>query len=111
MVIGYQKGRTNAFLATAYSIDGPYVDGVSITYGTPRKHIWTYAIGFNEVESRHCPCTISRGHLPPLFVHENYYCESGSNSVNPSEGSYWSRDPVWDGQGRIQEGGGGGFGG
>ena len=99
-IIGYQKGRPNAFLATAHSIDGPYVDGVSITYGFPRKHIWTYAIGFIETGSRHCcPCTISRGHLPPSFVHENYYCESGSSSSNPSSDSYWTTDPVWDGEG------------
>ena len=41
------KGLTNSFLAfataTFTSIDDPYVDGISITSGTPRKHIWTYA--------------------------------------------------------------------
>ena len=100
MMIGYQKGRPNAFQTKAFSIDGPYVDGVSITYSTPRKHIWTYAIGFNEVQSEHCcPCTIARGHLPPSFVHENYYCESGSSSTNPKDTSYWTTDPVWDGKG------------
>ena len=42
MVIGYQKGRPNAF-QSLNSIDGPYyVDGVFITYGMPMKHIWTY---------------------------------------------------------------------
>ena len=100
MMIGYHKGKPNAFQVKAYSIDGPYVDGVSITYGTPRKHIWTYAIGLNEVHSEHCcPCTIARGPLPPSFVHENYYCESGSSSTRPTESSYWTTDPVWDGKG------------
>jgi len=99
MVIGYQKGRTNAFQATSKSIDDPYVDGISITYGTPRKHIWTYAVGHDEVGSSSCcPCTKSGGPLPPSFVHENYYCESGSYNT-PSTKEYFTSDPVWDGEG------------
>ena len=27
------------------TIDGYYVEGISITYGNPRQHIWTYAVG------------------------------------------------------------------
>ena len=38
MAVGYQSGTTDAF-ASSQLIDGPYVDGVSITYSTPRKHI------------------------------------------------------------------------
>ena len=47
MVIGYQKGSTDGFRATSHSINGPYVDGVSIIYGIPRRHIWSYGIGVN----------------------------------------------------------------
>ena len=102
MVIGYQKGTTDAFNSysgLSESVDYPYVDGVSITYGTPRKHIWTYALGYSEVgSSNSCPCAISAGPWPPSFVHENYYCESGS--YGSSGGSpYYIRDPVWDGEG------------
>ena len=44
-VRGYQKGSTDAFYGPqGPSIDGPYVDGVSITRGSPRQHIWTFAI-------------------------------------------------------------------
>ena len=25
-----------------YPIDDPYVDGLSVTYGSPRQHIWTF---------------------------------------------------------------------
>ena len=39
-IIGYQIGSTDAFHGSQ-SIDEPYVDGVSVTYGEPRKHIWT----------------------------------------------------------------------
>ena len=46
---GYQKGSTDAFAnIQGSSIDGPYVDGVSITRGSPRQHIWTFAIGLQE---------------------------------------------------------------
>ena len=39
MAVGYQSGTTDAF-ASSQLINGPYVDGVSITYGTPRKHMY-----------------------------------------------------------------------
>ena len=30
------------------SINGFYMDGVSITHGSPRNHIWSYVGGVNE---------------------------------------------------------------
>ena len=27
------------------------VDGLSVTHGSPRKHIWTFAIGFSKEDS------------------------------------------------------------
>ena len=43
--IGYQYESTDAFAASFVdclnSIDQTYVDGLSITYGSPRQHIWT----------------------------------------------------------------------
>ena len=36
---GYQKGSPDAFYTN--SIDTYYVDGLSITHGNPRQHIWT----------------------------------------------------------------------
>ena len=97
MVIGYQKGTTDGF-HDIRSIDAPYVDGVSITYGTPRKHIWSYGIGYNEIGgTSSCPCAKTAGTLPSSFVHENYYCESGSLN-GPSVSTYVTDDPVWDGE-------------
>ena len=37
---GYQKGKTDEFLAGG-NIDGSYVNGLSITHGSPHQHIWT----------------------------------------------------------------------
>ena len=89
MVIGYHYKTCDAFLPGSNFIDDPYVDGISITYGSPRKHIWTYAVGGTEAGSIYsCPCAQNPGPLPPAFVHENYYCEPGSSLS----------DPVWDGE-------------
>ena len=33
------------------TIDGRYVDGVSLTYGSPRLHIWTFANALDEYPS------------------------------------------------------------
>jgi len=106
MVIGYQKGSTDGFAVYRYpsqSIDGPYVDGVSITYGTPREHIWTYAIGNNDNSDTgfpsSCPCSQFPGDSPPAFVGSNYYCESGRLLNNATaNGVYYKDDPVWDGE-------------
>ena len=55
-VIGYQFGTTDAFtdpfsnIRSDVSINGSYVDGVSITHGTmPRNHIWSFASGVTEL--------------------------------------------------------------
>ena len=106
MIVGYQKGSTDGFASLAYSsrsINGPYVDGVSITYGSPRKHIWSYAIGFSDKHNTlpvavNCPCSHYSGRLPPSFVHDNYYCESGSLGHVSSWANYYTADPVWDGK-------------
>ena len=81
-VRGYQYRSPDAFDVYACpqpcTIDNPYVDGISITHGSPRKHIWTYANGITENNNHleNCPCTGS-GAPPPAFVGSDYYCESG----------------------------------
>ena len=54
-------------------IDGPYVDGVSITRGTPREHIWTFGIQAGI----QCPC--SGGVSPSSFVGGNFSCNNQPN--------------------------------
>ena len=75
---------------------------VSITYGSPRKHIRTYAIGFSDSYQRYshsnCPCSQFPGDLPPSFVHDNYYCESGNVQDSVVSGVFTS-DSIWDGEG------------
>ena len=47
-ILGYQIGTTNGFANTdsargMQTINDIYVDGVSLTHGNPRQHIWTFA--------------------------------------------------------------------
>ena len=108
-VTAYQIGTTNAFFAYGYdsrvTIDGYYVDGISITHGpAPRQHIWTYAAARDEVspDSHICPCTNSKGSsstspVPP-YIGQNYFCETGT-ATSARNGVVYSNDPLWDGFG------------
>ena len=64
---GFQKGSTDAFQnGQANSIDHQYVDGISITLGRPRKHVWTYAAGSSDdynFPPPNCPCANTQDHL------------------------------------------------
>ena len=77
-IIGFQVGSPDTFGDTGHgtnpSIDTFYVDGVSLTHGNPRQHIWTFAAGLDEVATRpqyNCPCThtptASQATPPPAF--------------------------------------------
>lgn len=97
-LVGYPNGTPDAFAHSIYrqnetdgSLDGYYVDGVSITYGfpPPRTHIWTLAAGKNYGGLSDCPCQGPRVTArSPDFVGQNYFCERGS----------WT-EPLWDGLG------------
>ena len=98
---GYQKGTTDAFQFNGRSIDTYYVDGLSITHGNPRQHIWTYAIGFTDngnFPRSNCPCATIPGRTSPSFVGNNYYCESGAGS-SYNHSNYYFADPLWNGAG------------
>ena len=85
------------------SINDNYADGVLITRGNPRRHLWTYAAALAEsylFTNWLCPCT-RPGYNPsgiPRFVGNNYYCESGFYGTGPSGQINWN-DPLWDGKG------------
>ena len=100
----YQYSVTDAF--EAYddglwtTIDGAYVSGVSLTHGSPRQHIWTFAAGRSEDRPTYddaCPCDATIDITIPPFVGGDYFCESGypSRSVN----GFYPDDPLWDGKG------------
>ena len=95
-VVGYQFGSPDAFVeGTSQTIDGNYLDGVSITRGMPRNHIWSFTAENND--NYRCPCSVSTSHTAPLFVGEDYFCESG-NAGSDTSNIFYPDDPLWDGQ-------------
>jgi len=108
---GYQKGWSNAFWGSTgarQTIDGYYVDGLSITHGNPRQHIWTFANGLFDGQPTtsnwhlyNCPCAPGSIYFSPSFVGTDYYCESGANDNIRNGSAYYFNDPLWDGSGCI----------
>ena len=106
-VVGYQYGSTDGVdtrfipLTVHNDIDNYYVDGVSITTGYPRQHIWTLMSGVSSsiFDAGNCICNTPPGSTQDVqsFIGDNYFCESG----NPNYWSYtfYPNDPLWDGDG------------
>ena len=100
---GYQFRAIEAF--NGGGIDNHYAEGVLITSGSPRRHLWTYAVGHSETQAHGCPCSTggsSTRPLIPTFVGTDYYCESGFET-------HWQNriaweDPLWDGAGCVTPG-------
>ena len=98
---GYQNSRTDAFQSyhrgEATTINSAYVSGVSLTHGSPRQHIWTFAASalstITNIEA--CPCNSTSYNTSPSFVSGDYFCESGVNSGSSS--GFHPDDPLWDG--------------
>ena len=104
-ITGYQIGYPDTFTSSARTIDTFYADGVSVTHGSPRQHIWTFTAGVDE-QTRYsrstCPCVVgsTSGNRIPSFVGQNYFCETGLTRFNGVLGVLFSNgDPLWDGQG------------
>ena len=87
------------------------IDGVSVTYGLPQRHIlWTFAGGLSEKivttnvnhERYTCLCALNgtafRMQQPPEFVGDNYFCESGNplHSFKNTNTFQYTDDPLWD---------------
>ena len=103
-ITGYQYGNPHGFYpyhSSRYSIETYYIDGVSVTHGqSPRKHIWTFAAGWSEIDNvGSCPCgsPTNQATIPP-YIGNNYFCETGT--IPPSGfNNLFPNDPLWDGQG------------
>ena len=97
-VIGFQYGTPDAF--RRFGLRYINFDGINITYGVQRNHIWSYVAGvltdFINAGSK-CPCSEGRTN-PPQFHHKNYYCESGNIDAYYTINKLNTDDPLWDGQ-------------
>ena len=98
-VVGYQyNSPDDVDTGTSNNINTYYVDGVSITRGSPRQHVWTLMGGLTESSTYKCPCSSDNPQLEVTFIGSNYFCESG-NSNNDWTQTLYTGDPLWDGQG------------
>ena len=106
--MGYQYGSPDAIdtvygrgLTSHNDINSHYVDGISLTCGSPRRHIWTLIAGNSDnaqYSTVNCPCTNGTTQTVQSFIGNDYFCESG----NPD--TYWqvklyTADPLWDKKG------------
>ena len=105
-ITAYQLGSTDAFRPRDVNINSGefYVDGITITHGSPRQHIWSFAAGRSEITAvdfdRICPCSLNstNGANIPTFVGHNYFCDTGNITYN-GQNVLYPDDPLWDGQG------------
>ena len=92
-VTGYKYNSPDAVTSGYSNINGTYVDGVSITRGSSRNHVWTLIASWSY---SYCPCSIYSSYSVQSFVGSHYFCESSnSGNSNQIDISY----PFWDGQG------------
>ena len=101
-VIGYQKGSTDGVNTHINNINGAYIDGVSITRGSPREHVWSYISGISSnttyYPNSNCPCNTGvTEKLQQFVLKSHYYCESGNNKENYNRNQLYTTDPLWDG--------------
>lgn len=105
---GYQIYSTDAFgpsqgrRSFPHTINDAYVDGLSLTHGRNRSHIWTFAAGHSEAHDNHFACYCgndsTHGSLPPEFVGQNFFCESAVNTASFPANTFYAQDPLWDGR-------------
>ena len=106
-IIGYQFGLTDAFdpyyKNNRQSIDDIFVDGIVLTHGSPRTHIWTFAAGLTHYQTNQygCPCNGESysGLIPPYIGNDSYFCDSGYPVDAHPPRHYFTHDPLWDGAG------------
>ena len=106
-IIAYQYGSPDSFLninRSGTTINDNYVDGISLTYGNPRAHIWTFAAAPDERSvsaPASCPCTnihhSGSAARPPSFVGTDYFCDTATTEAWQQK--VYADDPLWDGDG------------
>ena len=108
-MVGYQLGGPDAFwayqLGAVTTIEGTYLDGVSLTHGPEgsRQHIWSFGAGTMEqgaTAAHECPCDTTAYTVIPPFVGNDYFCETGVLTATCTD-QYIGDDPLWDGMNCI----------
>lgn len=94
-VTGYAFNSPDGFKTSGTSIDDLYVDGVSITHGSPREHVWTYAAAGSS--NHRCPQnTDDESYRQPSFVDSNYLCVRPADFIGENVNTKDFYDvPLW----------------
>ena len=92
LVYGFNKATPDGFERYSYcpgcTIDDSYVDGVCITHGSPRQHIWSLAAGHH---SDHCPCAGAAPSIIPSFVGECFFCDVEDRDTFTDDDRLWDK--------------------
>ena len=90
-ITGYQYATLDGFISN--DINSTYLDGVSLTYGSPRQHIWS----FTAIDG-YCRCF---GQAPEI-VGTDFFCDSGPRFLHSAHlGQFFPYNPLWDGIGCV----------
>ena len=95
---GYQFASPDGLYALVSGTPGneinePYLDGVSITHGSPRQHIWSMYGAHAEFG-----CC---GQSPFSFVGDNFFCDTSNPSGAPFQYTLYTDHLLWDGEGCL----------
>ena len=107
-IVAYQIGTPAAFhenLLGRVGLESFYLEGISITYGNPRQHIWSFAATPGESYTTSssdpslCPCSNPAvTYSTPTFVGNDYFCESGSvDQPCCPKGIFFANNTLFDG--------------
>ena len=92
-VVGYQYGTTDAA-----NSNNAIADGVIITRGFSKQHVWTMMAGLIDSSLlyplKRCSCSINN----KVILSNHYFCESGNHDTS-LQVKLFTSDPLWDGQG------------
>ena len=92
-ITAYQVGSTDDFINN--KINSAYVDGVSLTHGNPRQHIWTFA----AAGRRSGICDPCHDKPRPDSVGNDFFCDTGNPASSSRNNNFYSANPLWDGVG------------
>ena len=105
-IVGYQHGTPDAFKIYHVQkiptrLEDQYVDGISLTFNSPKEHIWTFTSmpsWFYKDHENGCPGKLSNTSHIPSFISRDYFCETGVD-LGESALKLHTEQPLWDGVG------------